>query len=159
MEKIAIRLAEKTDMNVWSKLKQQIHSIHVDGAPKQFYKMSSDETIAQFQYFMDKDNFEIYMAQLENGIIAGYVVIMYSDNKAFSGAKMRKIIVVDEICVDEKCRHKGIGRALMQKIVDIAEEKDFDAVELSVWSFNTEAKDFYEKMGMQRKVIHYRLEI
>lgn len=47
---------------------------------------------------------------------------------------------------------KGIGRALLKRVIDEAKAKNLDYIELGTTSF--QAKGFYEKLGF--KVVHTR---
>lgn len=68
------------------------------------------------------------------------------------------IMVVDSVIVDESQRSKGIGVALMNKTIAIAEDNNVDAIELIVNSDNEAAKGLYRKVGFQKtNKEHYRL--
>ena len=44
----------------------------------------------------------------------------------------------------------GVGPALMQAVEDCARSLRLTSVSLNTWLFNTEARDFYERLGYQR---------
>ena len=45
---------------------------------------------------------------------------------------------------------KGVGRALMQKCFELANEKNADVFWLGVWEHNFRAQKFYEKLGFEK---------
>ncbi|MDQ6785882.1 MAG: GNAT family N-acetyltransferase [Acidobacteriota bacterium] len=45
---------------------------------------------------------------------------------------------------------KGVGRALMLKSFQLAEEKSCDVFWLGVWEFNFRAQEFYKKFGFEK---------
>jgi ribosomal protein S18 acetylase RimI-like enzyme len=49
---------------------------------------------------------------------------------------------------------KGVGKALMQKCIDIALEKKAAAIWLGVWEHNTRAIDFYTHWGFEKFGTH-----
>ncbi len=49
---------------------------------------------------------------------------------------------------------KGVGKALMQKCIDIAEEKKIDTIWLGVWQHNKRAIDFYTRWGFEKFSTH-----
>lgn len=71
----------------------------------------------------------------------------------------RRILYVNDICVDETCRGKGIGKLLFQKVKDYAKNVGASSLELGVLAFNERAIDFYHAMGMNVKSVRMELEI
>lgn len=63
--------------------------------------------------------------------------------------KDRKILHIEDICVDENYQKRGIGKKLYSQIVELAKEKKIDNIELMVWGFNKKAIKFYENLGMR----------
>ena len=55
---------------------------------------------------------------------------------------------VDDFCVDEKHKHKGIGTILFNYIKDVAKQENCYNITLNVYSFNEAAKQFYIKQKM-----------
>jgi ribosomal protein S18 acetylase RimI-like enzyme len=49
---------------------------------------------------------------------------------------------------------KGVGKALMQKCIDIATEKKAAAIWLGVWEHNRRAIDFYKHWGFEKFSTH-----
>jgi ribosomal protein S18 acetylase RimI-like enzyme len=45
---------------------------------------------------------------------------------------------------------KGIGKALMLKSLEFAEENEHDFMWLGVWEFNFRAQEFYKKFGFEK---------
>ena len=60
-----------------------------------------------------------------------------------------RTLYIDDICVDEKARDTGCGRALFEFITDFARRSGCYHVTLNVWSCNPGAEAFYRKMGMK----------
>ena len=57
-------------------------------------------------------------------------------------------VYIDDICVDEKARGQGVGKALYEHILAFAREQGAYNVTLNVWSCNPGAMAFYEKLGL-----------
>ena len=62
-----------------------------------------------------------------------------------------RILWIEEICVDEKCRKNGIGKMLMLEAENVAEKLNCKRIELNCWEFNETALKFYEEIGMETK--------
>lgn len=53
------------------------------------------------------------------------------------------------MCVDENARHKGIGTALYEYVLEYAKSIGCHNVTLNVWEGNDSAIKFYENIGMK----------
>ena len=60
----------------------------------------------------------------------------------------RKVLYIDDLCVDESHRRQGIANRLYQQVLDYARQLNCDAVTLNVW-YGNDAQLFYEKCGMK----------
>ena len=61
-------------------------------------------------------------------------------------------IEIDEMCINEQFRKKGIGKKLFEDVKNYAKEINANYIELMVWDFNQSAMKFYEKMGMKTRI-------
>ena len=60
-------------------------------------------------------------------------------------------LFIDDLCVDAKTRGQHVGKSLFEYVKSEAERLGCYEVTLNVWSGNTSAEKFYEKMGMRTK--------
>jgi ribosomal protein S18 acetylase RimI-like enzyme len=58
------------------------------------------------------------------------------------------IAYMDDLVVDEAFRHRGIARALFQASERRAKALGAQRLDLMVWSFNENARQFYAAQGM-----------
>jgi GNAT superfamily N-acetyltransferase len=56
-------------------------------------------------------------------------------------------IYLEDLFVSPDARGTGLGKALLQTLIDIARERGYARVEWSVLDWNTPAHDFYRAMG------------
>ncbi len=63
--------------------------------------------------------------------------------------KERDFLDIDEFCVDEEHRRKGVATAMIEFIKDFAKENGFQRIELNMWEFNQGALAFYEAAGFE----------
>ena len=61
----------------------------------------------------------------------------------------RKVLYIDDICVDEAARGRRVGEAIYRHIVAYAKSLGCHNVTLNVWTCNPGAMKFYEKLGMK----------
>jgi ribosomal protein S18 acetylase RimI-like enzyme len=66
---------------------------------------------------------------------------------------------IDQMCVIEAHRFKGLGTQLMGKIQEFCKQHDYKRIELGVWADNMNAINFYKKIGFEDYLIHMCLAI
>ena len=84
----------------------------------------------------------------ESDEVIGYcfgIFQQYKDNSILTNIKT---LYIDDLCVDEKFRGKGIGKELYEAALSLAKEKGCYNLTLNVWSCNESAIRFYESMGL-----------
>lgn len=90
---------------------------------------------------------ELYVAKL-GGEVAGYALLLIAEIDAPALTK-RRIMKVEELCVEESCRGQGIGRAMMEDILALARAFRCRDLELKVYPQNEGALAFYRACGFQ----------
>lgn len=76
---------------------------------------------------------------------------------------MRKFIglcaTIEDVVVDEKYRGKGIGKALMEKLIEIAKKRGVQHIDLTSRLEREDANAFYQRLGFERRNTNvYRLK-
>lgn len=156
-EKVVIRKAEANDFQGIHKLIMQVHKLHVIER-KDIYKDVDSINFDEFKTELSNSNNVYLVAELENEIVG----ICFSQIKEISNNKImndRKILHIENICVDENYQKRGIGKKLYKEIVQIAKERNINSVELMVWGFNKNAIKFYENLGMSVKNLRFEEKI
>lgn len=92
--------------------------------------------------FGDDKFVEILLADYD-GEIVGQALFF----KNFSTFLGKPGIYLEDLYVKPEMRGKGIGKALLDKIIAIAKERNYGRVEWSVLDWNEPAIDFYKKIG------------
>jgi ribosomal protein S18 acetylase RimI-like enzyme len=98
----------------------------------------------------DPDN--IFFLAYDEDQPAGYVRMRESNNPP--ELLHSNVIEIARIYVDNSAIGKGIGKALMQKCVEVARGKKKEIIWLGVWEKNYNAIDFYKKWGFEKFGIH-----
>ena len=81
-------------------------------------------------------------------VVAGYASMRESE--APQGLQGERAIEIVQLYSEQRMIGKGVGAALMQACVSLAQEQGFDWVWLGVWEENHRAKAFYTKWGFER---------
>lgn len=65
-----------------------------------------------------------------------------------------KEVLIDTLAVEENMRSKGIGRKIVEFIIDFAHSRGYKQVKLYVKDINKKAKQLYERIGFKEVKIH-----
>ena len=143
-----IRQAQLKDIPQILELLLQINILHKNHRPDIFNGPTTKYTEEELKELVNNKEFIINV--YEDGIVLGYTIskIRYYDSNTL---KKRCIYWIDDFCIDEKYRHQGIGKKLFEYSKKQAEEYHCDSIELNVWSFNRDAVEFYEHLGMTNR--------
>lgn len=144
---MTIRFAEKRDIPGMIDLLQQVGEVH--------HQIRADLFRSGAQKYNEKDLEEllkdttrpIFIADMD-GKVAGYAFCMLQITENNPVLCDRKVIYIDDLCVDENHRRQGIAKRLYDHVLGYARELGCDAVTLNVW-YGNDAQKFYETCGMQ----------
>ena len=156
-EKIIIRKAETSDFQGVHKLIMQVHKLHVNER-SDLYKDIDPMNFDEFKIELSNSNNIYLVAEFKSEIVG----ICFSQIKELSNNKImkdRKILHIENICVDKNHQKKGIGKKLYKEIVQIAKERNIKNIELMVWEFNENAIKFYKNLGMSIKNLKFEQKI
>jgi ribosomal protein S18 acetylase RimI-like enzyme len=147
-----IRVAHSEDYDGVSKLVAQIQQLHVEARPDIYAPCDNPMGIDYFRKILREERtFVIVAESLENGTIDAYTVIRI-DEAAFRPIyTQRKFMYIDDFCVEESQRGKGIGTKLFHFLIEYAKEIQANYIELGVAEFNISALQFYESIGMKTR--------
>ena len=140
-----LQLARPEDRSVINKLALQAHSLHAAWYPDIYEQ--TEELWTQQRFDAAVADRQLFCAKIEN-LVVGYV-LLNARSCEVAGHVKRKILVIDEICVDEKLRNRGIGTEMMLGVRAIAKAFGCSNLQLGVYPQNNEAIAFYQKCGFR----------
>ena len=150
-----LELATKHDRSDVNRLARQVHEMHVQWRPD-LYTMP-EELFPEALYGELLKNRELYVAKLDGAVI-GFALLKMRLSEGV-GKVTRKIMLIDQLGVDEALRNHGIGTQMMEEVRVLARAFGCTDLQLGVYPQNDEAVSFYQKCGfmirsidMQRKV-------
>ena len=142
-----IRRAEHRDIPRLNELLFQVQGVHAAIRPDIFKTGAKKYTTEQLEAIIDDDMTPIYVYEID-GVIAGYAFCIYQVTQENTQVFYRKVLYIDDLCVDSAYRRRGIATTLYDYVIRTAAENGCHSVTLNVWNHNDEAQAFYRHMGM-----------
>ena len=142
-----IRFAKPQDVAGIIALLQQVGQVHHRGRPDLFRRDAQKYRPEQVLALLDASNWSIFVAA-EADTVLGYGFCQLKEYKNDPVIADHKELYIDDLCVDETSRGKGVGKGIYQEICCYAQSLGCYNVTLNVWSCNPGAMKFYEAMGL-----------
>ncbi len=144
---VKVRRADTGDIDKINKLLYQVHKVHSDARPDIFKSGLKKYTTEELQEILMDDTTPIFVSVDDLGDVTGYIFCIYQDTEGISSLVDRKVLFIDDFCVDSNIRGQNIGSQLYSFIEEEAARNKCDAITLNVWNFNDGAIKFYERLG------------
>jgi len=123
-----------------------------------FYNSSSDyEAGTEFLKERFKERDSIIFAASIGGRIVGFTQLYPS----FSSVSMKRVLILNDLFVNEGCRGKGIAKSLMSAVENFARETECARIVLATQISNGVAQSLYESCGYAKdeEFYHYVLRL
>ena len=143
-----IRRASAPDAGRINDLLRQVAAVHSRIRPDLFKSGQKKYTDEELLAIIRDDQRPIFVA-VESGQVLGYAFCVFQQHVDDNILTDVKTLYIDDLCVDEAARGKGIGRALYDFAVRFARESGCYNLTLNVWAGNDPAQRFYEAMGLK----------
>ena len=147
-----IRFAEKQDVAGILALLKQVGAVHHEGRPDLFRTGAQKYGASQVLAMLDSKDSPIFVAVEEEKVL-GYCFCQMQSHPQDPVLCDVLSLYIDDLCVDENCRKKGVGKALYEAVCRYAKMRKCYNITLNVWACNASAMAFYEKMGLKPQKI------
>jgi GNAT superfamily N-acetyltransferase len=145
---LTIRAIEENDKNQWLKLW---------AGYLEFYKstISQEQTELTWKRLINNEQKMFgFVAENEDGVI-GFTHCLFRP----STWTETDYCYLEDLFVDPNIRGKGIGRALMDRVIELAKEKKSKRVYWTTQEFNKTARVLYDSITPVSEFVQYRLPI
>jgi GNAT superfamily N-acetyltransferase len=140
---ITVRSATSADAELLSALNAEVQAIHAAALPSWFKQPG-----AQAFSFPVADNSNNLVLVAEVGPTpAGYVYASVSRHAETPWRFAYEMIYLNQIGVRAAHRRRGVGAALIAAVRAEAASRNVALLGLDVWSFNADAKAFFQRQG------------
>lgn len=150
---IHIRAAASQDYEQVEQIMRQVHTLHVGWRPDIYRDV---ETVMPRALFAELVSMGELLVSVADGRVIGLAA--FQERKVSGGPFVPRItLFVNDLAVLEGYRGRGVGRALLNRVAQIARERNLDGVELQVNARNENAMRMYKTLGFMEKSINMEL--
>ncbi|MBQ3147505.1 MAG: GNAT family N-acetyltransferase [Oscillospiraceae bacterium] len=142
-----IRRAEISDIPDILRLLVQVCNVHQDIRPDIFKRDGVKYTESDLRELLTDEGRPVWCA-VEDDCFLGYCFCQWKEYRDSSVSTDRKELYIDDLCVDEAARGKGVATELFRYVTAVAKSEGTNFITLNVWEGNS-ARCFYDKMGMK----------
>jgi ribosomal protein S18 acetylase RimI-like enzyme len=146
---MTISLATHEDIHSLAILNKEVQNLHAKARPDLFkLDPDLDEMADFFSEMLDDGDNRIFINRIDGQPVAYlYCQIIRRPGNAFMFPY--SVVYIHHIAVKMNLRGRGCGRKLIQAVYQLANDEDIPQVALDVWSFNSNAQAFFNRMGFQ----------
>ena len=145
---VNIRPATMEDYPALAAVGRESQELHYQAHPMLFQTDTEGFTREHVREHLGREQAILYVAE-EKGQVLGYVFLhieLFTEMEIF---RSHRVAEITDIAVTERVRSQGIGRQLFAAARSWAIAQGAERLELVVWDFNTRAREFYIRQGMQ----------
>lgn len=142
---VFVRRATPHDVADIVRLALEVQDVHVAGHPDLF-KPGGVEPDAEIASRVITPGQFYWVATLADDPV-GYAYARLAIEPESLWRYASRLLLLDQMGVDARHRSHGIGEALWNAVRETAAAEGVDRVVLNVWSFNRQARRFYEQLG------------
>lgn len=152
--KLKLRECDITDL-------EELQKISFETYYQTFKGMCSEEimknyleeafNIEKIEQELKNKNSKFYFLYSDN-VLSGY--LKFNEYDAQHTLKSDNYMELERIYVKKDFQGAGLGKYLIKKVIQIAEEKSKECLWLSVWEKNKNVIEFYKKFGFEKICEH-----
>lgn len=150
-----IRKMMEEDYDQVDKLMGQVHELHLKNRPDLYTDVEHVYSLREYQDMIQNDGVISILAEENNKVLG----ICFVSMRSRTCMVKRLTAYMDDLCVDQEYRGRGIGKQLFRYAEFLAKEKGAERLDLMVWAFNDHAKAFYESLGLKPQRYIYEKQL
>jgi GNAT superfamily N-acetyltransferase len=155
---VSIRPAVQSDIPSLTPLFEALDEHHRVALPEVFRKPAGARREPSWlDWILAGPDRAILVAEGADKEIIGLVVLIERSIPAIVVRDARRFIEIDQFVVRAGARRSGVGQSLLEASKAWARERSISQLEVSAWSFNAGAIEFYSRLGFHRIVERFAM--
>lgn len=150
-----LQLAVDADREAVNAMARQVHALHVAWRPDIFEMPEELYPLERFRSAVADR--QLYVAKLDGETVGYALLVVRSADRP--GLVKRKVMLLEEICVDAQYRRQGIGRQMVEDVKALARAFGCTDIQLGVYPQNTAALALYESAGMRIRSVDLQMKV
>ena len=145
---VQVRPATMQDYPALAVIGRESQNLHAQAHPEIFQRDTSGFTKEYVRGLLANEQAMAFVAD-EDGQVQGYVFVRLRTMSFLDTFRPHIVAEITNIAVAGHARDKGIERLLFDAAKLWARRQHAERLELIVWEFNEQARQFYEQPGMR----------
>ena len=150
-----LELATLSDWQEINRLSNQVAALHTAWRPDLFREA---EVSYEKEYFEELIREKALFVAKLGGTVVGYTAFWIWETNGPCSVP-RKVLSINDFCVDAPLRGHGIGTQMMAELRILAKAFGCSDLQLTVYPQNDAAINFYQKCGFQIKSIDMQTKV
>lgn len=141
-----VRKAQNKDISAILNLLKQVNEVHAKARPDLF-KFATKYTAEEVAKIIADPQTPLFVGE-EDGSVLGYAMCKFIEHMGERLMADIKTLYIDDLCVDENLRGKGVGTQIYNHVLNFARASGCYNLTLNVWACNPSAEAFYKSRGL-----------
>jgi ribosomal protein S18 acetylase RimI-like enzyme len=154
---ITVREAQERDVDLLVDMNRIVHDLHVAAVPAYFRHPEPGAVAELFRSKLRRPEVRVWIASIGE-VPVGYAVSVCRERLESAICLARRFHELDEIAVSPAHRQSGVARALVERVLADARAQGVRDVELTAWSFNSDAQAAFEALGFRPMTVRFQRE-
>jgi GNAT superfamily N-acetyltransferase len=158
MTAILVRAGTSHDLAALTNLNGDVQALHVASRPDQFKPVDLRQIEGWVVDLLRSPSARVWVAELD-GTVIGYAVATRCERAETPFLPQRVWWDLDAIGVRVENQRRGVGRALVERVVSEARSQGISEIELNSWAFNAAAQAAFRRLGFTLKAARFELRV
>lgn len=138
--------ANAAHLKVIVTLNRVVQGLHAKEEPRRFRLFEEGAVTKFFQCALDDPAVTVLLA-IDGDKPLGYALLRVQNRPEEAFSLPRSFVELEQIAVDPESRKRGVGSALIDEALAVADSLGPGDLELSVWDFNSDARRLFQRKG------------
>ncbi len=154
-----IRRARGPDAPRLVELYTELDLHHREAHPEMYSATYAPRDEAWVRETLSDPNVGFFVSEPARGEVSGFARVLEVQTPAGLVLAPRRFGLLDELVVARAARRAGTATALINACEDWSRQRGLPAIEVTVWAFNHEARQFYENREFHPMRHYYRKQL